>query len=33
MEDIKRIDRKLEHKGRIVDFYTDYMELPGGKDA
>ena len=33
MEDIKRIDRKLEHKGRIVDFYTDYMELPGGKEA
>ncbi len=31
MEDIKRVDRKLEHKGHIVDFYTDYMELPNHK--
>lgn len=30
-QQIKRIDRKLEHKGAIVDFYSDYMELPDGK--
>ncbi len=28
---IKRIDRKLEYKGVIVDFYTDYMQMPDGK--
>lgn len=33
MEEIKRIDRKLEHKGTIVDFYSDYMQLPNGKVA
>ncbi len=32
-EEIKRIDRKLEHKGSIVDFYSDYMQLPNGKTA
>lgn len=30
-EMIKRVDRKLEHSGAIVDFYTDYMQLPDGK--
>ncbi len=33
MEKIKRVDRKLEHKGAIVDFYSDYMELPNHKIA
>ncbi len=33
MENIKRVDRKLEHKGAIVDFYSDYMELPNHKIA
>lgn len=28
---IRRIDRKLEFKGVIVDFYTDYMQMPDGK--
>ena len=26
-----RIDRKLEHRGVILDFYTDYMQMPDGK--
>lgn len=33
MDEIKRVDRKLEHKGSIVDFYSDYMELPDHKIA
>ena len=33
MDNIKRIDRKLAHKGSIVEFYTDYMELPDHKIA
>lgn len=33
MDDYKRIDRKLEHKGKIVDFYTDTMLLPDGRTA
>ncbi len=28
---IKRIDRKLAFQGVILDFYTDYMEMPDGK--
>ena len=28
---IKRIKRELEHKGTILDIYSDYMELPNGK--
>ena len=28
---IKRIKRVLEHKGSILDIYSDYMELPNGK--
>lgn len=28
---IKRIDRKLEFQGAIVDFYTDYMQMPDGR--
>lgn len=31
MEEIKRMNRRLEHKGSIVDFYTDTMKLPNGK--
>lgn len=31
MEQIKRIDRKLVHKGSILDFYEDTMLLPNGK--
>lgn len=27
---IKRIDRQLEFRGTIVDFYTDYMQMPDG---
>ena len=27
---IIRIDRKLEFKGAILDFYTDYMQMPDG---
>lgn len=33
MDDYKRINRKLEHKGKIVDFYTDTMLLPDGRTA
>ena len=28
---IKRVKRVLEHEGSILDFYSDYMELPDGK--
>ncbi len=28
---IKRVDRKLEFQGAILDFYTDYMQMPDGK--
>ena len=28
--EIKRIDRKLEFQGTILDFYTDYMQMPDG---
>lgn len=28
---IIRIDRKLEFQGAILDFYTDYMQMPDGK--
>ena len=30
MEEIKRIDRKLVHRGSILDIYEDTMELPNG---
>lgn len=29
--EIKRIDRKLEFQGTILDFYTDYMQMPDGR--
>ena len=28
---VKRVKRVLEHKGSILDIYSDYMELPDGK--
>lgn len=33
MGDYKRLSRKLEHKGKVVDFYTDTMQLPDGRTA
>ncbi len=33
MSEYERIDRKLIHKGRIVDFYEDTIKLPNGKTA
>lgn len=32
-EAYKRIKRELMHRGAIVNFYTDYVQLPGGKIA
>lgn len=32
-EEIKRIDRKLIHKGAIIEYYVDRMQLPNGKQA
>ena len=29
--EIKRIDRKLIHRGKVIDYYQDTMELPDGK--
>lgn len=28
---MKRIKRELEHRGSILDIYSDYMEMPDGK--
>ncbi len=33
MEQMKRIDRVLKHRGAIVDFYDDVMESPRGNIA
>lgn len=33
MGDYKRLDRKLIHKGHIIDYYEDTMELPDGRQA
>ncbi|WP_343209176.1 NUDIX hydrolase [Anaerolentibacter hominis] len=33
MEKYERVDRKLAHHGKIVDFYTDYIKLPSGHVA
>ncbi|MDR2545919.1 MAG: NUDIX hydrolase [Lachnospiraceae bacterium] len=30
MEQIKRVSRELIHKGRILDFYEDTMQMPDG---
>lgn len=32
-QSIKRVKRELMHKGAIVDFYSDTMQLPDGKTA
>lgn len=31
MSEYTRVKRELKHKGSIVDFYSDTMELPNGK--
>ena len=31
MEHVERIDRRLVHKGSILDIYSDTMRLPNGK--
>ena len=33
MENYKRLDRKLVHKGHIIDLYQDTIELPDGNTA
>ena len=33
MEHVRRINRELIHKGTILDFYRDDIEVPGGKIA
>ena len=30
MEEIKRIKRELVHKGKVIDFYQDTMQMPNG---
>ncbi len=30
MEEIKRLERKLIHKGAIIDYYQDTMQIPNG---
>lgn len=32
-EEIRRIGRTLVHKGKIIDYYVDTMELPDGKQV
>ena len=32
-EEVRRIDRTLIHKGSIIEYYVDTMELPDGKYA
>ena len=33
MDEMKRVDRVLKHRGAIVDFYDDVMQSPDGKIA
>ncbi|KIR01903.1 ADP-ribose pyrophosphatase [Lachnospiraceae bacterium TWA4] len=33
MDEIKRVNRTLKHKGAIVDFYSDTMQFPNGHSA
>ncbi len=33
MDEYKRINRKLIHKGHIIDYYEDTMQLPDGRTA
>ena len=32
-DEIKRTDRTLIHKGTIIEYYVDTMQLPNGKEA
>lgn len=32
-EEFKRLDRKLIHNGRIIDYYQDTIKLPNGNEA
>lgn len=32
-DEIKRVDRTLIHKGSIIEYYVDTMELPNGNQA
>lgn len=32
-DEIRRVDRTLIHKGTIIEYYVDTMELPGGSHA
>lgn len=33
MEEFKRVKRELSHHGTIVDFYTDYVQVPNGNQV
>lgn len=33
MNNFKRLNRELTHKGTVVEFYTDTIELPDGRTA
>ncbi len=33
MDEIRRVKRELVHRGKIVNFYEDYMALPNGNTA
>ena len=33
MNDFKRLNRELSHKGEVVEFYTDTIKLPDGRTA
>ena len=33
MNDFKRLNRELTHKGEVVEFYTDTIKLPDGRTA
>ncbi len=33
MEDVKRVDRKLEYKGKILEIYKDTMEFSNGNSS
>ncbi|SFR98785.1 NUDIX hydrolase [Anaeromicropila populeti] len=33
MEEYKRLKRELIHKGKIIDYYCDYMQIPNGTVA
>ena len=33
MDEVRRINRELVHKGAVVDFYTDTMEFANGHTA